>query len=126
MLKVNGLDADTLRGVDTYLIDIIFDASTRTVQVATLSPGNVWQTHATFGGMSFAVGDQFGARATQGGLVEVYQNGLLIGRADLSAGANPWPFYADYGNIGLWFEWPVLTTPDGASLTDFGGGTMPW
>jgi len=126
LLKANGLDAEGLIGVDTYLIDIVFDASTRTVQVATLSPGNVWQTHVTFGGISFAVGDQFGARATQGGLIEVYQNGLLIGSADLSAGDNPWPFYAESGNIGLWFEWPESVIPDGAGLTDFGGGTMPW
>ena len=125
LLKVGGLGADSLRSADTYLIDVSYDATARTVQVATLSPGNVWQTHATFGGISFAAGDQFGARATKGGIVEVYENGLLLGQADLSAGDSPWPYYADSGNIGLWFEWPVLTTPDGSSTTGFGGGTMP-
>jgi hypothetical protein len=125
LLKVGGLDTGGLRGADTYLIDVGYDATTGTVQVATLSPGGVWQTHATFGGLTFAAGDQFGARATGGGIVEVYLNGLLIGQADLSAGDSPWPYYADFGRIGLWFEWPVLTTPDGASVTDFGGGTMP-
>jgi hypothetical protein len=61
-----------------------------------------------------------------GGIVEVYQNGFLIGRADLSAGANAWPYYTEGGWIGLLFEWPVSTVPDGAGLTDFGGGSMPW
>jgi len=126
LLKVGGLDAGELRGMDTYLIDVGYDATAGTIQVATLSPGNVWQVHATFGGLSLAAGDALGARATRGGLVEVYQNGLLIGRTDLSAGDNPWPYYAGVGRIGLWFEWPVLTTPDGASITGFGGGTMPW
>ena len=126
LLKVNGLAPGGLRGTDTYLIDVGYDSTTETIQVVTLSPGNVWQTHAIFGGIPFAAGDLFGARATQGGLVEVYQNGMLIGRADLSAGDNPWPYYEETGRIGLWFEWPVLTTPDGASITDFGGGTMPW
>ena len=123
---MGGLDAGELRGMDTYLIDVGFDATAGTVTVATLSPGNVWQTHATFGGLSLMAGDALGARATRGGLVEVYQNGLLIGRTDLSAGPNSWPYYAEFGRIGLWFEWPELTTPDGASVTEFGGGTMPW
>jgi hypothetical protein len=126
LLKVGGLDADNLRSPDTYLLDIRYDATTGTVQVITLSPGNLWQTYVTFGGISFTAGDQFGARATRGGLVYIYENGNLIGQTDLSAGNNPWPYHAEPGKIGLWFEWPVLTTPDGASITGFGGGTMPW
>ncbi|MCU0520509.1 MAG: IPT/TIG domain-containing protein, partial [Anaerolineae bacterium] len=126
LLKVGGLTGDGLVGADTYLIDVGYDAAEGTVQVATLSPGDVWQTHATFGGLSFVAGDVYGARATVGGIVEIYQNGLLIGQADLSAGDTPWPYYAGVGRIGLWFEWPVPAMPDGASLTDFGGGTMPW
>ena len=128
LLKVGGMEAGifTLSGADTRLIDVSYDAAAGTVQIATLSPGNVWQTHATFGGLNFVPGDLFGARATVGGIVEVYQNGLLIGQADLSTGDTPWPYYGEAGRIGLWFEWPVLTTPDGANLTGFGGGTMPW
>ena len=126
LLKIGGLAVGDVIGDETYLIDVGFDATDGSVLVTTLSPGNVWHTHAIFGGLSFAVGDVFGARATVGGLVEVYQNGLLIGRADLSAEDNPWPYYGETGWIGMWFEWPVTTTPDGAGLTDFGGGTMPW
>jgi hypothetical protein len=125
LLKMGGLAVDGRIGAETYLINVGYNATDGTVLVTSLSPGNVWHTHAIFGGMSFAVGDVFGARATVGGLVEVYQNGMLIGRADLSTGENPWAYNGDTGWIGLWFEWPV-TPPDGASLTDFGGGTMPW
>jgi hypothetical protein len=126
LLKLGGLVVGDLIGSQSYLIDVGYNVTDRTVQVRSLFPGNVWHTNEIFGGIDFAVGDTFGARATVGGLVEVYRNGLLIGRADLSTGSNPWPYYADGGLIGLWFEWPVSTTPDGASLTDFGGGTMPW
>jgi hypothetical protein len=126
LLKVGGLEESGLRGLGTYLIDVRYDAESQTIEVATLSPGGLWHSHAIFGGIPFASGDRFGARATQGGLVEVYQNGQFLGRADLSAGDNPWPYYGEPGRIGLWFEWPVVTTPDGASITDFGGGTMPW
>ncbi len=126
LLKVNGLTTDGLIGPDTYLIDVGYDATDGSVLVMSLSPGGVWHEHAIFGGLSFALGDTFGARATSGGLVEVYMNGLLIGQADLSTGDNPWPYYAEGGLIGLWFEWPDSITPDGASLIEFGGGTMPW
>ena len=97
LLKIGGLAEGGELGADTYLIDVGYDATDGSVLVTTLSPGNVWHTHEIFGGISFAVGDVFGARATVGGLVEVYQNGLLIGRADLSAGDNPWPYYAETG-----------------------------
>ncbi|MFN2183931.1 MAG: SdrD B-like domain-containing protein [Anaerolineae bacterium] len=126
LLKIGGLTEDNLIGTDTYLINVGYDATDGTILVTSLSPGNVWHTHALFGGINFAVGDTFGARATVGGIVEVYQNGFLIGRADLSAGANAWPYYTEGGWIGLLFEWPVSTVPDGAGLTDFGGGSMPW
>jgi hypothetical protein len=126
LLKLGGLVVGDPIGSESYLIDVGYNVTDRTVQVRSLLPGTVWHTHEIFGGIDFVVGDTFGARATVGGLVEVYRNGLLIGRVDLSTGSNPWPYYADGGLIGLWFEWPVSTPPDGAGLTDFGGGTMPW
>jgi hypothetical protein len=126
LLKIGGLAVGELIGSEANLIDVGYNVTEKAILVRSLLPGDVWHTHEIFGGIDFAVGDTFGARATVGGLVEVYKNGLLIGRADLSAGDSPWPYYSDGGLIGLWFEWPVSATPDGAGLTDFGGGTMPW
>jgi hypothetical protein len=64
--------------------------------------------------VTFANGDQFGARALENGSVEVYKNGSLVGTADLSA----WQFAHNSGSIGLW------TVSAGSTLLDdFGGGT---
>jgi len=47
--------------------------------------------------VSFANGDQFGARARADGQVEVYKNGSLLGVRDVTA----WPQNAQSGYIGL-------------------------
>ncbi len=125
LLKISGLAADGTIGPGSYLIAVGFDATTGSVQIATLAPGDVWQIHETFGGFEFVPGDVFGARANVGGIVEVYQNGRLVGQADLTAGPSAWPYNGEGGKIGLWFEAPSFTSPDGVNLTDFGGGTTP-
>ena len=76
-------------------------------------------------GVELAAGDQFGARASAGGMVEIYRNGELIVTVDLTEGENPWLFGDARGRIGYWFEAPSFAGPDGASLTDFGGGATP-
>jgi len=86
-----------------------------------LLDGDEWQVagRVSYGGREI---DLAATRSDLCGLV--FQGNALFD--DLSAGENPWPYYGEFGKIGLWFEWPLLSSPDGASITDFGGGTMPW
>jgi hypothetical protein len=129
LLKATGLMVDGAFGPDARLIDVHYDTVAGQVSVRTLSPGGQWQIHQMWGGIHFAAGDRFGARATVGGLVEIYQNDELIGRADLTDTAEgtivPWPYSAEGGNVGVWFEGPDFAGEAGASFTDFGGGTLP-
>jgi len=64
--------------------------------------------------VTFAAGDQFGARARPDGTVEVYRNGTLLGTRSITS----WPYYASGGYIGLWF----VNAPN-ALLDNLGGGT---
>jgi hypothetical protein len=64
--------------------------------------------------VTFANGDQFGARATASGQVQVYRNGMLLGTRDVTA----WPYYANGGYIGLWF-----INAGNAVFDNFGGGS---
>jgi hypothetical protein len=128
LLKVGSLTPEGALGADSYLVNVSYDATTESIRVNTLSAGTVWHTHKTFGGIIFAAGDRFGARATQGGIVEIYHNDWLVGRVDLSAPADPaippWSNNGDGGRLGVWFEGPDFGS-DPASFTDFGGGTLP-
>ena len=58
-------------------------------------------------------GDQFGARATAAGALQVYRNGSLLATRDVSS----WAYSASGGYIGLWFVNSATTT-----LDNFGGG----
>jgi hypothetical protein len=64
--------------------------------------------------VTFANGDQLGARAKPDGTVEIYRNGALLATRSITS----WPYYANGGYIGLWF----VNAP-GALIDDFGGGT---
>jgi len=123
LLKAGGLTAEGKIGPDSYLLDIAYDATLDTLSVLTLSPGEVWVTHETFGGIGLAAGDTLGARSSGGGIVELFLNGTLLGEVDLSAGESPWSYYADGGSIGVWFQGPDFAA-DPAGFTDFGGGSL--
>jgi len=123
LLKIGGLTAEGQIGPDTYLLDIGYDATQDTLSVSTLSPGGAWTTQETFGGIGLAAGDMLGARSSPGGIVELFLNGILVGRVDLSAGESPWSYYADGGWLGVWFEGPDFAV-DPARFTDFGGGSL--
>jgi hypothetical protein len=124
LLKIGGLTPEGTFGADTYLINIHYNAVDSEVQVMTMEPGEVWKTHITFGGIDFVEGDFFGARTNVGGMVDVFRNQELIGRVDLTAGGDAWPYREGYGAVGVWFEAPDFGQ-DGAGFTDFGGGTIP-
>jgi RHS repeat-associated protein len=65
--------------------------------------------------VTFANGDQLGARATAAGQVGVYKNGTLLGTRDVTG----WPYYDDGGYIGLWF-----VSAEEAYADNFGGGSL--
>jgi len=125
LLKVGGLASGGLIGPDTYLINVGYDATAGRIQVSTLEPGGLWVNRMFFEGIALAVGDQFGARASAGGIVEVYRNGELLFAVDLAAGDALWHFNDASGQIGFWFEAPSFAGSDAAGLTDFGGGVTP-
>lgn len=124
LLKAAGLAPGATIGPNTRLLDVGYDATTGSVIVETLEPGGVWVNHATFEGLEIVAGDQFGAQAFSGGIVQVYLNGEMIAWVDLSVGDEPWPYLGDGGQIGVWFEGPDFQA-DAAGFTDFGGGTLP-
>jgi RHS repeat-associated protein len=98
------------------VIEVLYNPGSNTVQVWTYTSSQGWVQRGSDISVTFANGDQFGARAKPNGQVEVYKNGSLLGSRDVTA----WPYYANSGYIGLWLE--------GASssmmLEDFGGGTV--
>jgi len=59
-------------------------------------------------------GDQFGARVTAAGQVQVYRNGVLLATRD----ASTWTYATSSGYIGLWF-----INSGNTLLDNFGGGT---
>jgi hypothetical protein len=122
ILKRNG----ALLTQDSF-IEVLYDHSNGQVRVVTLDSANGSVLRATFSGVSFANGDQFGARTLQDGTVTVYKNGTLVGTTNITSGVNPWPnaLVQAGGQVGVWF---VGTTGSGAGdahFDNFGGGSLP-
>jgi hypothetical protein len=98
------------------LLYVMYDHAARMVQIWTYHPSQGWVHRGTNISVTFAAGDQFGARAKADGTVEVYRNGTLLGTRSITS----WPFYSSGGYIGLWF-----VNSSAASADNFGGGTLP-
>ncbi len=94
---------------------IVDRAGNNTVGILTYDSTNGWVTHGAGIPVTFANGDQLGARAKANGDVEVYKNGVLVGTRNVSS----WPYYDDGGYIGMWMSFAVNTV-----LDDFGGGNV--
>ncbi|MEO8612485.1 MAG: hypothetical protein ABI690_31605 [Chloroflexota bacterium] len=103
-------------GQDYRLIEVWYQPAAGKVQVWTHDPAADWVQYGADIPVTFAAGDQFGARAKADGTVEVYKNGTLLASRDVSG----WAYYADGGAIGLW----MINASD-ALLDDFGGGDVP-
>jgi WD40 repeat protein len=101
---------------DYRLIEVWYQPSAGKVQVWTVDPANGWMQRGADIAVTFAAGDQFGARAKADGTVEVYKNGTLVGSANVTS----WSYYAEGGTIGLW-----MVNAGDAVLDDFGGGDLP-
>jgi hypothetical protein len=97
------------------VIEVWYDPIGRRVQVWTAAPSQGWVQRGADIPVTLVNGDQLGARAMASGQVQVYRNGTLLGTRDTSA----WPFNAQGGYLGLWFEQATNSL-----LDDFGGGTV--
>lgn len=99
------------------VIKVHYDAKRDVVQVWTWEPTKRkgWVKYGDDIPAVFASGDVFGARALGNGVVEVYQNGTLLGSRDVTS----WKYYDKGGYAGFWF-----IGAKNASVDDFGGGTL--
>jgi len=97
------------------VLEVWYRASLNVVQVVTYTSAQGWVQRGADIPVTFANGDQFGAKAKANGMVEVYRNGALLATRDVTA----WPYYANGGYIGLWF-----LGANSALLDNFGGGTV--
>ncbi|MEZ4672578.1 MAG: RHS repeat-associated core domain-containing protein [Anaerolineae bacterium] len=95
------------------VIKVMYKPSTGKVQVWTYD--GTWVQRGSDITVTFAAGDQFGARALAEGKVEVYKNQVLLGICDTSG----WTLNANGGSIGLW-----LIGSSNSVLDNFGGGTF--
>ena len=104
------------------LIEVVYDATAGEIRVRTHANRQGWVTRATFTGISFGVGDTFGARTLSDGSVSIFKNGILVDSVNVTTGPNPWAttLAQGGGKIGVWF-----TNASGAKFDNFGGGTMP-
>ena len=99
-------------------ITVTYQPSTGTVQVVTGRTPPATATSYPALAVSFAAGDQLGARATAAGTVEVYRNGVRVGAVTLSAADQAY-FGPRGGYIGL-----LYANASGATFDDFGGGSV--
>jgi hypothetical protein len=107
------------------MIEIRFDAPAKAIRVETVDPAQGWVERAVFSNITFAPGDQLGARALFDGQVVVFKNGVAIGSTNVISGPKPWPapLAKGGGKVGFWFI-GNFTAPNQAGFENFGGGTM--
>lgn len=110
------LKAQSNRTWGNGVIEVVYNAREKVVQVWTWEWPNGWVKYGSDIPVTFVDGDTFSARALSDGTVEVYRNGALLGTRDIAT----WGYYAREGYIGLWF----IGAGD-AIVDDFGGGTIP-
>ncbi len=96
-------------------IEVAYNAQAGQVFVNTYAPGQGWVGRGSIAPLSFAAGDQFGARADSVGNLFVYKNGVQQGQVALGN----WPFIGNGGRLGL-----TLTGATTTRFDDFGGGNM--
>jgi hypothetical protein len=95
-------------------IQVVYSSSQGLVVVNTYAPGQGWVRRGGPWRVTFAAGDQFGARAFADGRVCVYRNGVVLG--DVTVGN--WPFATSGGRVGL-----MLNGATSSRLIRFGGGS---
>ena len=73
------LRGQSANAADPGLVDVVYRPATGQVEVWTYTDTKGWVKAGDDIPVGFANGDQFGARATASGQVEVYRNGTLLG-----------------------------------------------
>jgi hypothetical protein len=112
------LKAQSTSQAETGVIAVVYDARARAVRVSTLRANRpIWTNYGNTS-VTFANGDQLGARALANGAVEIYKNGTLIATVTLNTSDQAF-FNSRGGRIGLW----TLLAPS-AFFDDFGGGSV--
>ena len=96
-------------------IEVRYYAVEGQVGISTMTPQTGWVGRGSPIPVTFAAGDQFGARALADGTIEVYKNGTKIG----SASAPDWPFSASGGRLGL-----TMYAAYNTHFDNFGGGNV--
>ena len=109
------LKAQNNNNVSPGQIQVVYDPAGQTIQVWTYSTSTDWETQGSSIPAPLGNGDQFGARASANGDVEIYKNGSLLGVRSVAA----WPYHAMGGYIGLFF-----LNASNTILDNFGGGTL--
>ena len=122
ILKLTGGAPTKING---QMIEVLYDAPNSSVYVETCDRVNSWVRRATFPGVTFAVGDQLGARALADGMVIVFKNRVAIGTTYVTSGPKPWPanLAKGGGRIGVWF----IGSPSALNevrFDNFGGGNL--
>jgi len=110
------LKAQASNRMEAGVIIVVYDALAKAVRVSTLRLDQPAWTNYGKTPVTFANGDQLGARVSADGTVEVYQNDTLIATVTLTAKDQVF-FNSKGGRIGIW----TLAAPT-AVLDDFGGG----
>ncbi len=109
------LRGQSANAADPGLVDVVYRPATGQVEVWTYTDTKGWVKAGDDIPVGFANGDQFGARATASGQVEVYRNGTLLGTRDLIG----WDYSTSNGYIGLF-----SLGAQNVVLDNFGGGTV--
>ncbi|MCL4260754.1 MAG: hypothetical protein KJZ52_09020, partial [Anaerolineales bacterium] len=87
------------------VLEVLYDAPNQRAQVWTYEWHAGWVKHGADIPVTFANGDQFGARAFADGSVEVYKNGTLLAVRDISS----WSYYNQGGYMA--YGSSALKTP---------------
>ena len=82
------LKSQSSKSSSSGLISILYDGAGHNVQVWTYHPTQGWVQYGTNIPVTFANGDQLGARAKPDGTVEIYRNGTLLATRNITS----WPF----------------------------------
>ncbi len=122
LLKSNGVDPATTGGqaIEVRYVNDTTAAPDR-VEVRTKLSGGSWTTVTTITSATFATGNQLGARVRADGTLTVYQNGIVVGTANVGA-----TLAAATGRIGASYS---ISDPANVNqigrFDDFGGGNAP-
>jgi hypothetical protein len=108
MLKVQG------DSWSTGYLEVRYNAPMQQVWIFSYAPGTGYVNLGSFPAV-FANGDRFGARAWSTGLIQVFQNGAMIGTGFTA----DWPYNAMGGHVGV-----ILDSNTPAHIDDFGGGDI--